>query len=418
MNRRLAVFLSARSLSIFGDRVSDVALPLVILADTGSAAQAGLVGAAVQAPQVLAALHIGALADRRERRGLMVAADLLRAVAFAAIAAVIIRGDPNPLVLVALALVTGVGDALFNAAAGSYLPAIAGDDGLMRANGLTEAADAAATLTGPALGGWMIQRLHPAFPFVVNVGSFLASSALLARLPRKELPDVEKLSLTAGVRLLFSDRRQRALLSGAGYLHLLAAASFLPFLSRAQQDLGLRAGTIGLIVSAAGVGGLISGLGVSRFIGSRHWPLTLATALAVNGLAVGLIGIFERPWLLAVTVLVMDGASALAFIVAATTRQQITANDVRGRVIAASTALTALVRMLAVATVGVLSDLFGPAAVLIALAILGIPFVLGLIIMSAPGEDSPLGGEGGTAPVDGQQQGCRSEWIDLLKRNN
>lgn len=127
--------LSARSLSIFGDRVSDVALPLVILAETGSAAQAGLVGAAVQAPQVLAALHIGALADRRERRSLMIAADLLRAVAFAAIAVVIIRGNPDLLVLVALALVAGVGDALFNASAGSYLPAIAGDDELMRPMG-------------------------------------------------------------------------------------------------------------------------------------------------------------------------------------------------------------------------------------------------------------------------------------------
>jgi hypothetical protein len=49
-----------------------------------------------------------------------------------------------------------------------------------------------------------------------------------------------------------------------------------PFLSRAQEDMGIGAGTIGLIVSAAGVGGLIGSLGISRFIGPRRWPFTLA----------------------------------------------------------------------------------------------------------------------------------------------
>lgn len=381
MNRSLGVFLGARTLSIFGDRIADVALPIVILAETGSAAQAGLVGAAAQMPQVLAALHIGVLADRRERRGLMIAADVMRAFAFAAIALVFLRGDPSLTVLLVLALVAGAGDALFNAAAGSYLPAIAGEQELIRANGLTEAADAAATLTGPAVGGWMIQRLHPAVPFMVNTVSFAASAVLVRRLPRKEPPVESEPSLSAGLHLLLRDRRQRALLSGTLYMHLLAAASFLPFLSRADEDLGIGAGTIGLIVSAAGVGGLISSLLISRLVSTRNWPFTLAVVLGVNGLAVGLTGLFEGPWILAATILVLDGASALAFILAATVRQEITADHVRGRVIAASTALTAVGRLLAVATVGVLSDAVGPVAVLTVLALLSIPFLLGMTLL-------------------------------------
>ncbi|MFJ6672843.1 MFS transporter [Actinosynnema sp. NPDC091369] len=373
-------FVAARAVSILGDRVADVVLPLAVLAATGSAVTAGLVGAASQLPQVLASLHVGALVDRGERRGLMVFADVLRAVAFVAIGAEVVLGGARLWPLVVLGLVAGVGDAVFHSAAGSYLPNIVGDRDLMRANGLVEGSDAAATLTGPAAGGWLLQALGPLVAFLVNAGSFVVSAALLLRLPRNRPAADEHgeqdASVFAGLRLVLRDRQQAVLLTGACYMHLLAAAAFLPLLVRADGELAFSPATTGLIVSAAGIGGLISSLVLARFCDVRRWPLLLACVLAVNGGAVGLLALLDAPVALAAAVLVLDGASALAFIVVATTRQRITPDRLRGRVISASTAVTATVRMVAIGGVGALVDLVGPGPVLVGLAVLAVPFVL------------------------------------------
>ncbi len=379
-------FVAARAVSIFGDRVADIVLPLAVLAATGSAVTAGLVGAASQLPQVLAALHVGALVDRLERRGLMVFADVLRAAAYVAIGAEVALGGARLLPLIVLGLVAGIGDAVFHAAAGSYLPNIVGDRDLMRANGLVEGSDAAATLTGPAAGGWLLQWLGPLVAFVINAGSFVVSALLLLRLPTNRPGEGEQdgdAAVLAGLRLVSRDRRQRVLLAGACYMHLLAAAAFLPLLVRADEELDLSPATIGLVVSAAGIGGLLSSLVLARFCDVRRWPLLLAAVLGVNGGAVGLLALLDAPVSLAVAVLVLDGASALAFIVVATTRQRITPDHLRGRVIAASTAVTATVRMVAIGGVGALVDLVGAGPVLLALAVLAVPFLLLLVVAAS-----------------------------------
>ncbi|MGW0251171.1 MFS transporter [Nocardia goodfellowii] len=389
MPKPLPHFLAARALSILGDRVTDIVLPLAILAASGSAATAGVVGAAAQLPQVLAALHIGVLVDRRERKSLMVTADLMRAVVYVAIGAEVMLGGARLMPLALLALIAGVGDATFHTAAGSYLPSLVADRDLMRANGLAEGADAAATLTGPAAGGWLLQSLGPLVAFAANAASFVTSALLLARLPKNTPTPMEfgyDESVLAGLRLLRRDRTQAVLLTSACYLNLLAAAAFLPLLVRAESELHMTPLTTGLIVSASGIGGLISSIVLARCCDSARWPLLLAVSLAVNGGAAGALTVFDTPQWLAATVLVLDGASALGFIVVATIRQRITPDTLRGRVITANTAATATVRMLALAVVGALIETAGPRAVLLGLAILAVPFVVVLIMVAhSPG---------------------------------
>ncbi|WP_194813401.1 MFS transporter [Nocardia sp. XZ_19_385] len=393
MRKPLPYFLVARTLSILGDRVTDVVLPLAVLGASGSAVTAGLVGAAAQVPQVLAALHVGALVDHRERKSLMVTVDVVRAVAFAGIGAEVMLGGARLVPLALLALITGIGDAVFHAAAGSYLPSLVGDRDLMRANGLVEGSDAAATLTGPAAGGWLLQSLGPLVACLANAVSFGISAMLLARLP-KNVPapgNSGDESVLAGLRLVRRNRAQAVLLASACYLNLLAAAAFLPLLVRANDELRLTPLTTGLIVSAAGIGGLLSSLVLARFCDAAPWPLLLAAVLLVNGAAVGVLALFAAPLWLAATVLVLDGASALGVIVVATIRQRITPDAVRGRVIAASTAATATVRMLALAGAGALIDLAGPRPVLLGLAALALPFTLLLVAFRALSTRIPTG---------------------------
>ncbi|PXX71201.1 MFS transporter [Nocardia tenerifensis] len=222
--------------------------------------------------------------------------------------------------------------------------------------------------------------------FAANAASFVISALLLARLPQ-DTPAPAKSgsdeSVLAGLRLVRRDRAQTVLLASACYLNLLAAAAFLPLLVRSDDELHLAPLTTGLIVSASGIGGLISSFVLARHCDTARWPLLLAAVLAVNGAAVGMLAGFDAPLWLAATVLIIDGASALGFIVVATIRQRITPNALRGRVITSNTAATATVRVLALSIAGTLIDLTGPRPVLLALAALAIPFVL-LLCTSKP----------------------------------
>ncbi|MBB1261875.1 MFS transporter [Streptomyces alkaliterrae] len=150
--------------------------------------------------------------------------------------------------------------------------------------------------------------------------------------------------------------------------------------------------TIGLVVSAAGVGGLVSSLLLARFLDVERWQVLLAVVLVVNGAAAGALALLADPLWLAVVVLVLDGASALAFVVVATTRQRITADALRGRVIAASSAMTGAARMLALAGAGLLIDVIGPRGVLLLLAALALP--VGMLLGASGPAVAGRGSEG------------------------
>lgn len=383
MKKGFTLFITARAVSIFGDRVAGVVLPLAVLAGTDSAVSAALVAAALQLPSVVAAIPLGALVDRFDRRTLMICSDVLNAAAYLGIGAELLLADGRMPVLLLLALLAGVADTVFTTASGSYLPHLADEKQLMRANGLVEGSDAAATLAGPAIGGWLLQAFSTFTAFATNAVSFLVSAVMIALLPGNRAAPGEGEqadgSVLAGLRLIGRDVRQRVLLAAAGYMHLLAAVAFLPLLVRMRDELGLGPQVIGLVIAAAGIGGLISSLVIARFCEARHWPRLLAAVLAVNGAATGTLAVLDSAVWLAAAVLVLDGASALAFIVVAATRQRITLDHVRGRVLAAGGAVTALVRLVGVVAVGALVDLAGPNPVLAGLALAGVPFVLVLL---------------------------------------
>jgi predicted MFS family arabinose efflux permease len=385
-----ASFFLARTVGILGDRVADLALPLAILATTGSAARASVVAAVAQLPQIVGALHIGAFVDRRNRRTVMATADILRAMAYVLVGLEVTIGEARWVPLVLLALVIGMGDALFYAAAAAVLPSLVRSTELVRANGFLEAADAGATLAGPPLAGWLLQRFSPLVAFAFNAASFVASALFLIRLPRGDkraqaVADGPSDSVQEGFRLIVRDKPQRRLLAASIYMHLLAASVMLAVLVHLQADLQMQPATIGLIVSAAGVGGLLASLVLSRFVAVERWQTAVAAALFVNAGAAAVIAVTEPPVLLAILVLLLDGASAFAFIVTAAARQRITPDGALGRVTSASIAFTATTRLMATAAIGVLLDLVGPQLVLGGLAVIGIPFILLLVLPQAVG---------------------------------
>ena len=128
-------------------------------------------------PAILLGPLFGALADRYPRRRLVVTADVLRCVAFVALA---FAGSLAA--IIALALVAGVGGALYQPAAKSALPGIAGEHA-DKAMGALVASWSAAGMIGPGLGAGLLVVLSPADLMLVNAATFLLSAIVLGRLP-------------------------------------------------------------------------------------------------------------------------------------------------------------------------------------------------------------------------------------------
>ncbi|MFF2403104.1 MFS transporter [Streptomyces goshikiensis] len=396
-NKGLGRFVTARTVSILGDRLAETVLPIVILLATGDALLAGLVTAANVAPTFLLSLPIGHWVDLRERRRLMTSADLWRAVLSVGLAVALFDPNPSALILVLISFLLGCGDVLFNVSAQSYLPALVPSTRIMRANTVLETGDAAATLAGPAVAGAVLTRLSGSAAIAMNAASFLASALLLLRLPdsrpgeKTEARETEtgedaapqrlgRTEMLAGVRLLIKDPTQRLLQIGGAYLYLAAGAAGVTIISLAVQELHLSKLQVGLVLSGAGIGGLAVGFLVARVVERAPWGPLLGISLlgiALTCIWLAVTGSFGGAF---VAVLLMDGCSALAFITAGSARQIFTPADRIGRLTAATGIVNGAVRTLGAAGGGAFVLAFGARKALLALGFCGIAAATPLLL--------------------------------------
>ncbi|MBV9337636.1 MAG: MFS transporter [Solirubrobacterales bacterium] len=173
-NRDYTLLWSGQSLSELGSQTSMVAYPLLILALTGSAAKAGVVGLAKWLPLAVFALPAGALADRLDRKRLMIATDAIRLAAAASIVVALWLGEPPYLQVVLVAFLDGamftVSHITERGALGQVVPADQVEDAVAQ----NEARYFAASIVGPPLGG-LLFSVAEVLPFLADAVSFWCS---------------------------------------------------------------------------------------------------------------------------------------------------------------------------------------------------------------------------------------------------
>ena len=174
-NRDFALLWTSQLISSLGSRLSSFAYPLLVLATTGSAAKAGVVGFASQIPDLLFQLPAGALVDRLDRKRIMMFAEVARALALGAVAAAVALHHTELWILCAAAFVEGTGLVFFfNAETGSVRN-IVGPDQLPAALSWTQARAKGVGLAGQPLGGLLFQ-LGRSLPFLVDAVSYVVSA--------------------------------------------------------------------------------------------------------------------------------------------------------------------------------------------------------------------------------------------------
>ncbi|MFL6139105.1 MAG: MFS transporter [Frankiaceae bacterium] len=267
-NRDFVLLQSGQLLSSLGSQSSAIAYPLLVLAMTGSASGAGVVGFAAMLPRALLSLPAGLAADRWNRRWLMVGADAVRAAAVGGLAAVVLLDRAALWLMALVAFVEGSGSALFAACQPGALRAVVPAEQLPAASGVVAGRQAAVQLGGSPLGGALF-AVARALPFVVDAASYALSTAslLAVRAPFQAPRERSTASTRAQLAEGFAFQWRQPFLRACAIVF--SVGNFLiPGVLLALVVVGERQG-----LSGAGIGLLTASLGAALLVGSLISPL-------------------------------------------------------------------------------------------------------------------------------------------------
>ncbi|MFF2118868.1 MFS transporter [Kitasatospora sp. NPDC058184] len=299
-NRDFRLLWAGGLLASLGSQLASIALPLLVLRETGSAARAGAIGTVSVGALLITTLPGGVLADRIERRRLMRICDVLSLLAVAALVVAVLRGHtPLPLVLL-VAAAGALISSVYGPAAGALLRAVVPTGQAREASSRMQARGAAARLAGP-LGGGALFAWHPVLPFLAEGVGLLLSTVCVALIRTRAKPATtggpafSRAELTAGLAFLWHRPYLRTLLLVFG-LGMNFAFSALMFTTLAVASDGGRSGLGGgTVVSCTAAGALAGALLAPRVAARARDGSLVALACWACALTAGVLVLTRAP---------------------------------------------------------------------------------------------------------------------------
>ena len=247
--------------STLGSYTAGIVCPLLVLALTGSPQTVGWVTALRIMPFVLLCLPVGAMIDRWDRRRVMLWCDLGRGLVVGSLPVAMIWSEPTLAHIIVVAVAEGTLMVFYNLAEVAALPRVVARQHLPQASALNQAGYAVAGIAGPALGTTLYQ-FSRALPFAVDALSYAVSAFTLWRLrgdfsaAPSSGPRHLGAEVMTGLRWLWRERIVRRMAMLTGGMNFVEASVPLLLIVTAQQ-MGASAVEVGLIFSAAGIGGVL-----------------------------------------------------------------------------------------------------------------------------------------------------------------
>jgi MFS family permease len=261
-------FWTGQTISLFGDQISLIAIPLTaVLVLDANAKQMGYLVAAELVPNLFFALHAGAWVDRRgNRRRTMIFTDLARAAFLATIPLAYAFDVLTIQQLYVVAFLVGTMTVFFHVAYSSLFVALVERDDYVEGNSLLAGSRAFSFVAGPSVGGILVQLLKAPYALVVDSISYLFSVGFLASIDPEE-PETETAErghVVAGVRYILTSSVMRSSLLATATINLFNFVFHALFILYAVRSLHVRPGTLGIVLGAGAVGGLIGSVVTSR----------------------------------------------------------------------------------------------------------------------------------------------------------
>ena len=369
-NRDYMLLWSGQTLSELGSQISTVAYPLLVLALTGSAAKAGVVGLAKWLPLAVFALPAGALSDRMDRKRLMIITDAIRLAGAASIVAALWLGRPPYPQIVLVAFLDGAmlvtSWVTEKGALGQVVPPAHLQDAVAQ----NEARYFAASILGPPLGGVLFAAAR-ALPFLTDAVSFLCSMTATALTRSRFQIGGEKPGVRAGLTEGFSWLRHQPFFRTAAVLFAFGnpvyTGLYLLAILLAKHH-GASAAAVGAMFAIVGAGGLL-GAAIAAPVRRR---LTARPVIAgqvwIVLAAVLLLLVVHNALLIGVLVAAAEFGTPATNSLVAGSRVAVTPDRLQGRVAATSAALAMSLAWVGPLAVGFAFEHAGPTTTIIIVA--------------------------------------------------
>lgn len=367
-SRSFRQYYAGQTLSLIGDGLRTLAVPLLVYRLTHSALSTGITYICEIAPFAFFGLVGGSLADRLDRRRLMIGSDVMRCIIMAAFALAYWRGWLTLAMLYSGLILISICAAVFMGGQVSSIPFLLGKERGTEAIAALMAAENTSNLVTPSLGGALFAVFGPLPALLLNALTYLGSQFSLARIatlgPVKTtgFPSLKHIAadVAMGFRVLFGDRGLRAQAMISLALNVVGFGGYsilIPFLKR---DFDASDQHVGFFLSISAIGAMAGALLAGKL--ATRWPFgrALTVAYCLDALLflpvvltrnLWIAGIF---WALANAVTQFEIAQIVGF------RMRVTPDDAVGRVFGALRVFVLIGIAPGVLAFGYLADRYGP----------------------------------------------------------
>jgi MFS family permease len=362
-HREFALLFAGQSLSLIGDRIFLVAMPFAVLSIPGAGASDVAVTLGASALSLaLCVLAGGVVADRLPRQVTMLASDLLRGLAQAAGAALLLTGHATVWSLALLMIGYGAAEAFFRPAMLGLIPQVVEPGDEQPANALLALSANASMVVAPALAGVLVAWLGAGGTLAVDAATFVVSAGSLLLLRPRPVPPADGASFLADLAGGFREVRSRAwvwttLLAFSAYHALMLPALFVlgPLVA---VDIRSGASSWGWISSGFGIGAVIGSLVAMRWRPSRPGRL-IGLSLSVASAQAAICASSLPTWTVAALEAVTGVGVAVCFTVWETQLQQHIPPSAQSRVASFDHLGSLTLMPLGFAAIGPVSDALG-----------------------------------------------------------
>jgi MFS family permease len=377
-HRDFRLLWSGLCVSLLGDGVFLVALAWQVYALWDAPTAMAMVGIAMTVPTLVFLLVGGALSDRMDRRLVMVASDVLRAVTITVLAVLSLADALVLWHLLVLVAIYGSAAAFFGPAFDAITPDVLPPDELAQANSLDQLIrPLALRLAGPAAGGLIVAGAGLPAAFALDALTFAVSAGtVVAMRPAVRAHAAAPESITADIRVGLRYVRSHTWLWGT---FAAAAIAYLLFMGPTEvlvtyivkQELGGSAADLGLVFAAGGVGSVLCALVMGQSGLPRRDITFMYLAWTAATLAVAGYGIATSVWQLMAACLIFNALETAGTIVWATAKQRHVPGPLLGRVSSLDWLISIGLLPLSFALTGPVSEAVGARETLVGAAVLG-----------------------------------------------
>ena len=391
--RNFRLYFYGQTISLSGTWMQSLAQGWLVLKLTGSGVDLGIAVALAFTPMLIAGSWGGLVVDRLPKRSILFATQAASAVLALTLGLLTSLGRATVWDVFVMAFLLGIVNLFDNPARQAFVQEMVGRELLPNAVSLNSVLVNAGRVIGPAFGGLVIATMGLSACFFVNAVSFVAVIVALALMNESELLPIrtvarDKGQLRAGFRYAFGHKEIRSILLAVGVVGIFAYNFTVSLPLLIKNTFGGNAGTYGVFMAAMGIGAILGGLLVahrSRPSAGLAAALCLVFGLLVAGLAL------SPNEVVALIMVVPMGAASIAFISTANaTLQLITAEEMRGRVMALYAIAFLGSTPIGAPLIGVICTVFTPR---VGLAVGGVATILAagaLIYVARGGTHAPV----------------------------